>query len=228
MGTWGAGVFADDVARDVRQDYLASLAAGEDPARVTRRMVKEWAGRGSDRDDRTVFWLALAATQWEYGRLEPTVKARALAVIDRGDDLARWEGQDGARRAVLGRLRTKLMSRQPRPRMPRPPKPVPEPKTTTVVAPGAKIRAVSFEIGDDKRGWLGQVLVDEPGVGGGGVFAADCRQDEIGLRWKDASTLVISYPANVRVQSRRPGYARWGWSIKILYRAIKSTKRPPR
>src|SRR5688500_11461602 len=100
MGTWGTGIFADDVACDVRDQYLDAIAAGDRDDDVTDRLVQEWTGTGvPDDDEAPVFWLALAATQWEYGRLRRDVKERALAVIAQGD--ARWQGAPNAGRRAL-------------------------------------------------------------------------------------------------------------------------------
>jgi hypothetical protein len=117
MGTWSAAIFADDVACDVRDQYLALLAEGLDGAESSRRLESEWGDADSDPDEGPVFWIALAAVQWEYGRLQPHVAKRALAIIDRGDDLQRWQGAPGLakRRSALQALRRKLESPQPKP-----------------------------------------------------------------------------------------------------------------
>jgi hypothetical protein len=65
-----------------------------------------------------VLWLSLAATQWKCGRLEERVKQRALAIIDNGSDLERWEEDPKLipkRLAVLQKLRSQLLSPQPPP-----------------------------------------------------------------------------------------------------------------
>ncbi len=116
MGTWGHRIFEDDYALDVREEYLGLLLDG----RSTEQATEELLGDSGtlDIDEEPVFWLSLAATQWEYGRLSPKVKKEALRVIDSGLDLRR--GGDAAfdkkRAAELTKLRAQLMRPQPKPK----------------------------------------------------------------------------------------------------------------
>jgi len=75
---------------------------------------------GSDEDP--LFWLALADTQWTWGRLEAHVRKRALRALADGADLALWEGkpEHAARVLVFQKLATRLALPVP------PPKPVRE------------------------------------------------------------------------------------------------------
>lgn len=71
-----------------------------------------------DEDDSTIFWFALADTQWSFGRLLPEVKEKALEFFGSGGDVQRWI-DDGnikgveARRKILEDLKQKLNSSQP-------------------------------------------------------------------------------------------------------------------
>ena len=115
MGTWGTGIFDDDDAADVKEDYRDLVANGNSGEQATGILLHQW---NSDPDN-TVFWLALAATQWRCGRLEERVKGRALQIIESQADLERWKqaGDRNAlrkRTAVLEHLRTQLTSPQPK------------------------------------------------------------------------------------------------------------------
>jgi hypothetical protein len=83
-----------------------------------------------------VFWLAFAAAQIETGRRADDVRDRALEIIDRGGDIARWEAEDPSlarrRQRVLERLAAKLRGPQPKPKRLRRSKPL----------------GVEFELGD--------------------------------------------------------------------------------
>jgi len=61
--------------------------------------------------------IALAVTQSKIGRLDPGIRARALAAIDNGADLAAWERDNPKllpkRRAVLEKARSQLLGSQP-------------------------------------------------------------------------------------------------------------------
>ncbi len=119
MGAWGPAIFSDDIACDVRDDYRELIGEGVSGTEATRRLVEEY--RPDDDPDDTGFWLGLAATQWRLGRLEDTVKARALQVIEDGADLRRWEDEAsprdvGRRRVALEKLREQLLAPQPPPK----------------------------------------------------------------------------------------------------------------
>lgn len=79
MGTWGPGIFSDDLACEVRSRYRDLVAAGHDGPDATDALVSEFQPAPDDPDSAGVFWIALAVTQWKLGRLEDRVKGRAGA-----------------------------------------------------------------------------------------------------------------------------------------------------
>lgn len=114
MGAWGTDLFSDDYACDIRADYKDRLRRGmTNEEAVEDILVHNQATIGTD--DEPVLWYALADTQWEYGRLLPEVKAKALAFLDAEQDDDRWETPElmQKRRKVLEKLREKLLSPQP-------------------------------------------------------------------------------------------------------------------
>jgi hypothetical protein len=118
MGAWGTAIFSDDTACDVRDGYIDLLGDGLSGPEATKKLVSEWSESLEDRDEASVFWLALAATQWKYGRLEPDVLQHALNAIDGGSDLARWDAgskEYKKRQSVLEKLRAQLCSSLQRP-----------------------------------------------------------------------------------------------------------------
>lgn len=124
VGTWGTGIFADDVASDVRDDYREYLGDGLSAQDATDRVLAEWSDALSDPESVTIVWLAVAATQVKVGRLEDRVRDRALAIIDNGEDLARWQDDPKLlreRQRVLEKLRDAVTGPQRSPtRIPRP------------------------------------------------------------------------------------------------------------
>ena len=124
MGVWGTGLFSDDVACDVRDHYRELIEDGVEDAAATRQTVEKF-GASLDESD-GVALLALAVTQSKLGRLDPDVRDRALAALDRGADLEIWERDNPKllpkRRAVLEKARAQLTGPQPPPRRLRPPK----------------------------------------------------------------------------------------------------------
>jgi hypothetical protein len=101
--------------------YRNALEDGLSDEQATETVLTEFAHDLADVDEAPVVWLALAVCQHERGRLTPEVRDRALAVIDTGANLRRWEHlgprDRGRRAAVLTRVRARLMSSQP-PRKP--------------------------------------------------------------------------------------------------------------
>ncbi len=114
MGAWGTGIFSDDNAADLRDDYRDLIGEGVPGPEATDRLIAQWSPRG-DPDIEPVFWLALALTQWNCGRLEQRVKDEALRVISGGSAMRPWAGgpHERKRRAVLEATKLKLESRQP-------------------------------------------------------------------------------------------------------------------
>jgi hypothetical protein len=127
MGTWGPGIFSDDVAQDVRDAWRDALMDGLDDATATKRLLNELQAAFDDENDAVVAWLALAAAQHETGRLQLLVRDRALAIIDAGGDIASWRNQSAAfvraREKALAALAEKLRGPQPTPKTPKRPKP---------------------------------------------------------------------------------------------------------
>jgi hypothetical protein len=116
MGAWGTGVFQDDSACDIRDDYRAFVGNGLSGREATARILTQYASLLADPNESGLAWLALAATQWKLGRLEAETLIHALQVIDSGSDLARWKGNPkelAKRRAALEKLRSQIVSLQP-------------------------------------------------------------------------------------------------------------------
>ncbi len=112
MGYWGTGLYQNDTAEDVRDSYVTRLKKGEDSAQITASLMQEFDLE--DEEDGPVFWMALADTQWNWGRLEPAVREKALQALASGEILE-WEtaAQKRARQKVLQKLEQKLNTPQP-------------------------------------------------------------------------------------------------------------------
>jgi hypothetical protein len=116
MGTWGAGIFSDDTASDLREQFRDAIGDGLTAEAATEHLIELYQPGPHDPDGTPVFWLALAVTQWTTGRLVDRVKREALRVIADGSDLARWAGDptDAKKRgAVLAKVAKQLASPLP-------------------------------------------------------------------------------------------------------------------
>lgn len=117
MGTWGPGLYQNDVSEDVKHFFRDQLRRGRSSEQITFELMAQFSDSLTDPGERNDFWFALADTQWEMGRLLPEVKENALACILQGDDLARWENasakERSKRKEVLHKLQIKLNTPQP-------------------------------------------------------------------------------------------------------------------
>jgi hypothetical protein len=224
MGTSGTGIFADDGACDVRDEFIACLAAGDDPAESTLQMVRRHGDTIDDPDDGPVFWLALAATQWKYGCLGDDVRTRAIDVIDSGADVAKWSGAAAKRRQkTLDALRDRWMSPQPRLRRPRR-RALPVIPSIRVPSPDGTACAVAYALGksDHPEAPRMQVYLDvyaNGAWGGGHVALADCEYDAVSLTWIAADTLQIGHPALAVLADARSEFYLSGRVVSIVYKA---------
>jgi len=115
MSTWGYDIFDNDEANDIRALFEAELNTGASVAHATAEILRESKDALDDPESGPIVWLALAALQLQRGELQPNVRDHALAVIDSGEDLKRWEAEAtpedvAGRKRVLDELRARLVS----------------------------------------------------------------------------------------------------------------------
>ena len=117
MGTWGPELYQDDFAEDIKTYYKEQLKSGEKGTVITQNLLDRYQMELSDSEESSVFWFALADTQWTLGMLENKVKEIALKHIESGVDLERWKNENPkmfkAREKAIQNLRQKLLSAQP-------------------------------------------------------------------------------------------------------------------
>jgi hypothetical protein len=110
MGAWGAGLFSDDTALDVKADWEELYKRFGEPVKATRELLL--LHDAEDPDVGPVVILALAMCQWKYGCLQPNIKARALKTIRTGAGLHMWEdSQSLPRRKVVYQQIAEAMER---------------------------------------------------------------------------------------------------------------------
>ena len=91
MGAWGTSLYANDCAGDIRGDYVDKLKRGKTNLEATRELLAENQEILADPEEAPLFWFALADTQWNYGRLLPEVKEKALLYLSREQEWERWK-----------------------------------------------------------------------------------------------------------------------------------------
>src|SRR5262245_3734214 len=112
MGTWGTGLYSDDLAADLRTDSRDCIGEGLSAAAAVDRLMAEYASSIDDPDEGTVFWLALADVGWRLGHLDERVRQKALKIISDGHDVTRWVSASDRRKRerILAKLRDQLLS----------------------------------------------------------------------------------------------------------------------
>ena len=117
MGAWGTTLYANDTTNDLRGDYIDLLKRGNTNKEATQKIIEENQDIMGDIEEEPLFWFALADTQWDYGRLLPEVKEKALFFLVQNKETDRWK-EAGQKRLVeweetLCILKHKLESPQP-------------------------------------------------------------------------------------------------------------------
>jgi hypothetical protein len=111
MGAWGAGIFEDDTACDIRDEFAELLGEGMSAEAVADELERRYEPASDKIDVEPVFWIALAAAQHHWGRLVPAVRDKAIEIIDSGRDLERFFDEPKIREkraAALTALKTTL------------------------------------------------------------------------------------------------------------------------
>jgi hypothetical protein len=117
MGTWGSGIFDDDLALDIKGHFDDAVAGGTSPAEAAKALMQselaqEIIEEFSEDERDEMFWeesgglfFAVATLQLEHGVLQPDVREQTLRAIDHW--LALAEG-DVERTAMLEALESRL------------------------------------------------------------------------------------------------------------------------
>ena len=117
MKDFKISIYTNDFACDVRGDYIDKLKHGKTNEEATQELISENDDIMGDVEEEPLFWFALADTQWNYGRLLPEVKAKALYFLSQDEELERWkesgEKQLSAWKKVREKLKVKLEKPQP-------------------------------------------------------------------------------------------------------------------
>ena len=126
MGFWGSGLYGNDSSCDVRDGYLDFLKEGLSNEEAYEKTIEKFHDYLGDQDE-PLLWFALAETQWRMGRLQPDVKEKALAWIEKGGCLELWEDEPKGAEAwtkTLQNLKDKLNQQPPKEKKIRKPPPI--------------------------------------------------------------------------------------------------------
>lgn len=81
MGSWGSGLFENDIAEDVHTTFEECLYGGMTDKQASDYTRKCYSGYDSFDDERLAV-IALAAIQWKLGRIDKAVRSEALQHIE--------------------------------------------------------------------------------------------------------------------------------------------------
>src|SRR5437867_12027236 len=101
MGTWGYGIFENDVSVDVRLTFEDAIHRGATVEEATRHVLAECADYLEDMDDRVQVWLAWAWLRLEKGSGRVPIGKGRLEALGKGAALRRWK--ETGRKAVEAR-----------------------------------------------------------------------------------------------------------------------------
>lgn len=126
MGAWGAGLYDDDEAADLRDTIALVCKVPGDGDRLFDALAQVAAPPPPGADDESAFWLVVADHFEKRGLACTRVAERALALIASGVDLERCRALDAD--AAFLRKRAKVLDElAARLRAPRPVKPAKKP-----------------------------------------------------------------------------------------------------
>jgi hypothetical protein len=128
MGAWGAGIFQDDTACDVRDSYNDFVALKFNDDEILQELIQQFQISGEeDNVDESTFWIALALSQHKMGRLSDSVKEKALEYINSGRALKDWaelaeddKASIKSREKALQKAKDAILSPQPPRKNPKP------------------------------------------------------------------------------------------------------------
>lgn len=115
MGTWGVGIYQNDISADVKEDYIAKLKSGKRDEVALKEILSEYQEDMEDIDCKYDFYFGLADTLWKKGRLTEKIKTIALQLIEEDRVSQRWQTERirYERSKVLDKLKVQLEETMP-------------------------------------------------------------------------------------------------------------------
>ncbi len=119
MGVWGTGIYANDIAEDVR-DACKDIYALYDVVAGNELLFNHFSdilNQGFVDNEYASFWYALADWQWKHGMLNAFVKEKTLSLLENYAGIQEWielgnKTDIRKRRNVIECLKNQLVSKQ--------------------------------------------------------------------------------------------------------------------
>lgn len=112
MTAFGLEIHEDVFALEIQYTYKKNFLSTKKMTDATETLLNEFSFIDEKEDDFSVFWLSLADIQLKLGHLDPTVKRKAIYIIDNNIDLKRWEEDKNlciVRSEILTNFKDKLI-----------------------------------------------------------------------------------------------------------------------
>lgn len=90
MKNWLEELYQDDIAEDIKRNYLELLRSGKTNDEAIEVLLRWYHEFIIYDEDGELFWYVLADTQWRYGRLDLKIKEKALKYIESNTILNSW------------------------------------------------------------------------------------------------------------------------------------------
>ena len=126
MGTWGTGIYSNDVSADVRDmcEEIFPFVSVDEGNRIVFEEFKDIVFAPLVDNDNASFWYALSDWQWKHGILSDEIRSKTLELLRENAGVVEWqESGDAAnarkRELILLRLKSQLESPMPLPRVPK-------------------------------------------------------------------------------------------------------------
>lgn len=105
MGAWGTNIKDNDTTADIYTDFFEMYNSGQNPADISRKLIKKNKYLINNPDDSNNFWFAIALGQWETKSLEPHIFEKVKEIIESGSDLKVWKELDADNKDLIKRKR---------------------------------------------------------------------------------------------------------------------------
>lgn len=120
MGTWGTGIYSNDIAEDLKDacNNIFAYYEVEEGNCILFQHFKEILNQGYVDNEYASFWYALADWQWKHGMLNEFVKEKTLSLLETYAGIDEWNNNGNKndvvkRGKVLDSLKNRLLSQQP-------------------------------------------------------------------------------------------------------------------
>lgn len=117
MGFWGMELYQNDLTLDIKEQVEELFYNGKSMQEITRKLITEYACIKGNHIEESMFWFALADTQWNLGVLLPSVKEQAFRWIRDVRNMQSYQAMcvatDEQPKKVLENLQAKLSSPPP-------------------------------------------------------------------------------------------------------------------